>query len=179
MSFFPFFLNWCIVDLQCCVNSYYTAKWFGYTHTHTNTLFYILFHYGLSQDIQYSSPCYAVGLCGWSILHMLISSANPQFPILPFPTSVPLGNHSSTLYVCEPVSVSQISSFGSYFRSCVQVILYSVCISLPDSFHLGGSSLGPSVFLQTQATYLVRWVHSMVTDVTNIVIIGGNPRNKD
>ena len=34
------------------------------------------------------------------------------------------------------------------------------------------------MFLQMQARYLVRQVHCMVTDVTNIVIIGGNPRNK-
>ena len=25
--------------------------------------FYIVFHYGLSQDIEYDSPCYAVGPC--------------------------------------------------------------------------------------------------------------------
>ena len=25
---------WNIVDLQCCVNFYYTAKWFNYIHTH-------------------------------------------------------------------------------------------------------------------------------------------------
>ena len=29
--------------------------------------------------------------------------------------------------------------------------------------------------LQMQARYLVRQVHSMVTDVANIVIIGGTP----
>ena len=57
-------------------------------------------------------------------------------------------------------------------------MLYSACLSLPDLFHLGWSSLGPSMCLQMQARYLVRQVHSMVTDVANIVIIGGNPRNK-
>ena len=56
-----------IVDLQCCVNFWCTAKWFSYTHTHTHThthiLFHILFHCGLSQDIEYSSLCYIVGPC--------------------------------------------------------------------------------------------------------------------
>ena len=32
-----------------------------HTHTHTHILFHILFHYGLSQDIDYSSLCYTVG----------------------------------------------------------------------------------------------------------------------
>ena len=27
-----FFLNWSIVDLQCCVSFRYTAKWFSYTY---------------------------------------------------------------------------------------------------------------------------------------------------
>ena len=36
-------------------------------------LFYILFHYGLSQGIEYSSLCYAVGPCCFSILLLLLS----------------------------------------------------------------------------------------------------------
>ena len=53
-----YFFNWNMVDLQYYVNFYYTAQWLGYTHTHTHThthiLFYILFHFDLSQDIKYS-----------------------------------------------------------------------------------------------------------------------------
>ena len=45
---------WSLVDLQC-VNFCCTAQWFSYTHIYI--LFYILFHYGLSQDIGYSSLC--------------------------------------------------------------------------------------------------------------------------
>ena len=37
-----------------------------------NTLFYILFHYGLLQDIEYSSLCYTVGPCCLSILHVIV-----------------------------------------------------------------------------------------------------------
>ena len=49
---------WSIVDLQC-VNFWCTAKWFSYTYI--CFLFHILFHYGLLQDIEYSSLCYTVG----------------------------------------------------------------------------------------------------------------------
>ena len=41
-----FFFNWNVVVLQRCANSCSTAKWFIYTY---------LFHYGLSQVIEYSS----------------------------------------------------------------------------------------------------------------------------
>ena len=33
------------------------------THSYINFLFYILFYYGLSQDIDYSSLCYIVWGC--------------------------------------------------------------------------------------------------------------------
>ena len=49
-----------IVDLQCY--AYSAAQWSGsliYTFK-----IYIL-HYGLPQDIEYSSLCYTVGLCLW------------------------------------------------------------------------------------------------------------------
>ena len=35
-------------------------------------LFYILFHYSLSQDIDYSFLCYTVGPCSLSILCILV-----------------------------------------------------------------------------------------------------------
>ena len=54
-----------------------------------NTLFYILFHYGLLQDIEYSSLCYTVGPCCLSILYVIVLSANSTLPIHPFPTVHP------------------------------------------------------------------------------------------
>ena len=47
-----------------------------YTHTHTHThiyiLFHILFHYGLSHDIKYSSLCYTVGTGCLPIINRIV-----------------------------------------------------------------------------------------------------------
>ena len=65
-----------------------------YTHTYIYVcvLFHILFHYGLSQDIEYSSMCNTVGTSCLSILYMslhLLIPSSQFFPSLP----PPLGNH--------------------------------------------------------------------------------------
>ena len=58
--FLNFFLNyWSIVDLQC-VNFCCTAN---DSLIHIYILFHILFHYGLSQDIEYTSLCNTVESC--------------------------------------------------------------------------------------------------------------------
>ena len=59
-----------IVNLQCCINFCCIAKWFSYTYAYI--LFHILFHYGLSQDIVYSSLCYTGGPCCLSILYIIV-----------------------------------------------------------------------------------------------------------
>ena len=38
-------------------------------HRYINVIYYILFHYRLLQDIEYSSLCYSEGLCELSILY--------------------------------------------------------------------------------------------------------------
>ena len=69
-SFFFFNLfYWSTVDLQCCVNFCCIAKWFSYTYMYV--LFHIFLHYGLSQDIEYSSLCYTVEPCCLPILYII------------------------------------------------------------------------------------------------------------
>ena len=65
-----FFLNWSIADLQCCANFCCTTKWFSYTYVYI--LFHILFHYCLSQDIEYSLLCSTVRPCCVSILYIIV-----------------------------------------------------------------------------------------------------------
>ena len=65
-------------------------------------LFHVLFLYGLSQDIEYSSLCCTVGPCCLSILYILVCIYLSQIPN----PSLSFGNHKSVLYVCEFVSIS-------------------------------------------------------------------------
>ena len=95
------FFSWSIVDLQC-VNFHCIAKWLSYTHI--CILFYILFHYDLSQDIGYKSLWYTVGPCCLFILYVIVCIYYPWTPI-PF-LPLPFGNKICVLYVCEYVSGS-------------------------------------------------------------------------
>ena len=84
---------WRILDLQCCVTFCSAAKWCNYICI----LVHILSHYGLSQDIEYGSLCYTVGLFlfghpVYNSLHLLISNS-PSFP-LPLPTPWQPQGHS-------------------------------------------------------------------------------------
>ena len=78
---------------------------------HIYILFYILFHCGLSQDIEYSSLCYTLGPTllsihsKWSSLHL----STPNSQSMRLPPLLPIGNCKSVL--CESVSVSQTGSF--------------------------------------------------------------------
>ena len=67
--FLCFFKNWSMVDLQCYVSSWCREKWLG--HTNIYIAFHILFHYGLSQDIEHSSLCYTIGPCCLSVDYFL------------------------------------------------------------------------------------------------------------
>ena len=57
--FLKFIFYWSIGELQCCANYCCTAV--TQLHICIHSFFHILFHYGLSQDIEYSSLCYTVG----------------------------------------------------------------------------------------------------------------------
>ena len=62
-----------VVDLWC-VNFFHTAKWlsFLYIYVYIYIPFHILFHYGVSQEIKYSSLCRIIGLCCLSILYIIV-----------------------------------------------------------------------------------------------------------
>ena len=76
---------WRIVDLQCYVSFRCRANWFSYKYIYI--VFHILFYYGLSQEIEYSSLCSKVGLCCLSILNVIVCICQPQ---IPSPPSSPL-----------------------------------------------------------------------------------------
>ena len=124
------------VDSRCCVSFCCTAKWFSYTYA------YIIFHYGLSQDIEDSSLCYTVRPCLFIryIIVCICSSKAPN-PSLPYPC--PLGNHKSVVYISESVErcihLCQILDFTCNWYHMVFVLL---CLT-----YLVWSSPGPSVLL--------------------------------
>ena len=110
-------------------------------YTYVYILFYVLFHNSLSQGIEYSSMCYTVGPCYcynkcyythfvYNSLHLLI----PNSYSIPPPAHLHLDNQRPVLFVCESVSASYISSFVSYFRFYIYVILYGIYLS--DLIHL-------------------------------------------
>ena len=84
LSFSSFSLKY---SLQCWANLCCAAKLLSYTHIYI--LFYILFHYRLSQDIEYSSLCYTLGPCFLSILYIIVCIHWPQTPS-PSLSSLPL-----------------------------------------------------------------------------------------
>ena len=49
-------------------------------YTYIHSFFNILFHYGLSQEIGYSSLYYTVGRCCLSILTVIVWVYQPQIP---------------------------------------------------------------------------------------------------
>ena len=94
-----------MVDLQSCVSAGQQSDSVRYIFIlyviYTHILSHSLFHYDLSQDIDYSSLCFTVGPCCLSILNIYqFASAVPKLPVRSTPISPPPGNHSSVLYVC-------------------------------------------------------------------------------
>ena len=69
--------------------------WVILTVQQSDSVIHILFHDGLSQDIEYHSPYYTGGPWSLSILCVTVA-ANPNLPTHP-PTPAPLGG--SALYV--------------------------------------------------------------------------------
>ena len=70
--FLKFIFYWSIFGLQCCVSFRRTAKWFSYTYICVP--FQILFHYGLSWNIECcSSLCNTAGPCWLSSLYIIVA----------------------------------------------------------------------------------------------------------
>ena len=88
------YFYWSIVDLQRCTNLCCTAKWLSFI----DILLYILFHDGLSWDIEYNSLCYSVGPCWLSILNVIVVTTNPKLPVYPS-LPHPLATASQELFV--------------------------------------------------------------------------------
>ena len=111
-----YFIQWvithCYTYLFSCSNCPIISN-FNNVHLRQEFCLYItLSHYFLQQ--LYSSLCYTVGPCCLSILNVCIYKHQILSPSLSLP--LPLGNHKSDLYVCDSVSVLQVSSFVPYFR---------------------------------------------------------------
>ena len=116
MSFFKNLFYWSILDLQCCVNFCYTAKWFIGIHVYVCALFHILFCCGLWQDIVYSSLCYTIGPC-LSTLYVSLYLLTPNSQPNPLPPPSPLLDHKSVLYASLQVifsSSSRIAIWSSF-----------------------------------------------------------------
>ena len=79
---------WRIVDLKC-VNFCCTGKWLSYIHIYV--LSHVLFHYGLSQDIEYTISCAVQqDLVVYPFyIKYPFASANLKFPIHSLPTVPP------------------------------------------------------------------------------------------
>ena len=83
---------WSLVEIPCCANFCCTEKWLSYVYY---TFFsHVLFHFGLSQDIDKPTVVYSRTLLFihsiYTSLHLLIS--NSQFNLLP-----PLSTLAATL----------------------------------------------------------------------------------
>ena len=86
------------IDVQLikrCVNYCCRAKWFSYIHI--CILFCILFHYGLSPDIEYSSLFSTVGPCCLSILCMIVCICQSLHPTPSLPHLLPCLANTSLL----------------------------------------------------------------------------------
>ena len=64
------------------------------THIYIDILFHVLSHYGLLQDIEYSSLCYTVVPCCLSIVYIYsLHLLTPNSQVITPPSPLPLGNH--------------------------------------------------------------------------------------
>ena len=94
---------WSVVDLQCCVNFCYTAKWFGYTHIYTFFIFFSIMVYPRILNIV--PMLYIRTLLFFHSIRNSLHPPNPHLRCIPLPPRLLLSNHKSILHVSESVSV--------------------------------------------------------------------------
>ena len=120
--------------------------------------FCTLFHYDLSQDIKYSSPCYTVGPCCPSILCNSLHLSSVQFsrsvvsdslrphelqharPPCPSPTPGVHSDSSQSSQWCHPAMSFSVVPFSS----CPQSLPASESFPMSHLFTWGGQSTGVS-----------------------------------
>ena len=128
---FTFLFYWSIVDYNVVLISTVQENdsvLYIYIHTHTHMyrhthihicryvmyiyiLFHILFHYGFSRDIDYSSLCCTVGPCCLWISHLYIQATSlpPQGrPLVPVHVFIQRCSAISKGFVCMSVDTSLV-----------------------------------------------------------------------
>ena len=104
-------------------NFYWTAKWQLYIYF----FFHILFLYGLSQDIKYSSRYCRVGHCCLSTLYIIVCISNLKLPTVPPPCLFPLGNHkSAACFLLWNILISLPNFWTVLFAFLLSVCKHSV-----------------------------------------------------
>ena len=104
--------DWSIVDLHCCANLWASHSKVTSFYMYIHSFFNILFHYGLSQEIGYSSLRCTVGPCCLSILNVIVYIYQLQIPSLLslFPCS--LLATTSLIFTSTPQSKFRIFLFS-------------------------------------------------------------------
>ena len=100
--FFFLILYWGIVDLQCCVNFCYIAKWFSYTQICFifKSFFFMLYHRILNiVPVIYCRTLLFIH-AKYNNLYLLILNFQSIPPTLPLPWQLPVC--SLCLWVCFP-----------------------------------------------------------------------------
>ena len=92
--FLIYILNWCILDLQCCVSFWRRAKWFNYTYIYSIFAFFFIF---FSIIVYHKILNIVPALHSRALLSVLyiadwlnIKICSSQIPILSLPDFFPL-----------------------------------------------------------------------------------------
>ena len=81
---------------------------------HISTLFKILFPYRSQKSNEQSSVLYSRSLLAIYFIYSSVYMSIPTFQLIPSPDSPP-GSHKFVFYICNSISVLQVSSFVPFF----------------------------------------------------------------